>query len=60
MTKNNMKSLIVKNENRNPNNKDSIAYRLNYIIRKRRYTANKHCHIKPIYKWQKRTKHFIR
>lgn len=39
MTKNNMKSLIVKNENRNPNNKDSIAYRLNYIIRKRRYTA---------------------
>ena len=40
MNKDNMKSLIVKQENRNPNNRDSIAYRLNYIIKKRQFYAN--------------------
>ena len=39
MNKDNIKSLIVKQENRNPNSKDSIAFRLNYIIKKRQYTA---------------------
>ena len=39
MNKDNMKSLIVKQENRNPNNRDSIAYRLNYIIKKRQFYA---------------------
>ena len=39
MTKINMKTLTIKQEDRNPNSTESIAYRLNYIIRKRRYTA---------------------
>ena len=39
MYKDNIKSLIVKQENRNPNNRDSIAYRLNYIIKKRQFYA---------------------
>lgn len=39
MNKDNIKSLIVKQENRNPNSKASIAFRLNYIIKKRQYTA---------------------
>lgn len=39
MNKDNIKSLIVKQENRNPYSKDSIAFRLNYIIKKRQYTA---------------------
>ena len=40
MYKDNIKSLNVKQENRNPNNRDSIAYRLNYIIKKRKFYAN--------------------
>lgn len=39
---NNKKDITPKNTaqaNRNPNNKDSIAYRLNYAIMKRRYTG---------------------
>ena len=39
MTKDNIKTLTVKLENRNPYSKDSIAFRLNYIIKKRQYTA---------------------
>lgn len=39
MNKINMKTLTIKQEDRNPNSTESIAYRLNYIIRKRRYTA---------------------
>jgi len=39
MNKDNTKSLTAKLENRNPNSKDSIAFRLNYIIKKRQYTA---------------------
>ena len=35
----NMKTLMIEQENRNPNNKDSFAFRLDYIIKKRRFTA---------------------
>ena len=57
MNKKHARTLIVEQENRNPNNKDSIAYRLNYIIRERRYTAkevsalteNKSKGLKPIH-----------
>ena len=36
MTKINMKTLTIKQEDRNPNSTESIAYRLNYIIRKKK------------------------
>ncbi len=39
MKEKSMKTIIMEMENRNPNNKDSIAFRLNYIIKKRRYNA---------------------
>ena len=39
MKQKNVRSLIVEQENRNPYDKDSVAYRLRYIINKRRYTA---------------------
>ena len=39
MKEKNARTLVVAQEDRNPYSKDSIAYRLNYIIRKRRYTA---------------------
>lgn len=39
MTKINMKTLTIKQEDRNPNSTESIAFRLNYIIKKRQYTA---------------------
>ena len=39
MKEKNMKTVTKELENRNPNNKNSLAYRLNYIIKNRRYTA---------------------
>ena len=39
MKQKNVRTLIVEQENRNPYDKDSVAYRLRHIIHKRRYTA---------------------
>lgn len=39
MKEKNMKTLTKELENRDPNNKNSFAYRLNYIIKLRRFNA---------------------
>lgn len=39
MKEKNVRKSVVEQENRNPYDKDSVAYRLSFIIRKRRYTA---------------------
>lgn len=39
MKSKNTKTLMIEQESRNPNNKDSFAFRLYYILKKRRFTA---------------------
>ncbi len=39
MKKKNPRTLMIEQENRNPYSKDSVAFRLNYAIKKMRYNA---------------------